>query len=274
MSEYKQGLRDGIPIALGYFFVSFSFGITGVAQGLYWWEVTLISMTNLTSAGQFAGMQIILSGGSLIELAVSQLIINLRYSLMSISLSQKVDSRFRGGSRWLLGFGITDEIFGVSMNRNKEVSRRYFLGLMTLPYIGWAGGTLCGGVFGSILPAGFTEAMSIAIYGMFLAIIVPKAKSDFHVLAVTIVAIAMSCTLYYVPLFKKISVGASMILCALAASVIGAVIFPITETADETVNGKADETVSETADEMVSGTADEMVHGMNIETEEKTGGAV
>lgn len=234
MSEYKQGLRDGIPIALGYFFVSFSFGITGVAQGLYWWEVTLISMLNLTSAGQFAGMKIMLGGGSLAELAISQVVINLRYSLMSISLSQKVDGKFRGFYRWTLGFGITDEIFGVSMNRNKEVSRSYFLGLMTLPYVGWAGGTLCGGVFGSILPSGITEVMSIAIYGMFIAIVVPKAKSDLHVLWVVLIAVAISCLLFYVPAFSKISVGTSIIICALVASVIGAVLFPVSVTDDET----------------------------------------
>ncbi len=234
MSDYKQGLRDGIPIALGYFFVSFSFGITGVAQGLYWWEVTLISMLNLTSAGQFAGMKIMLGGGSLAELAISQLIINLRYSLMSISLSQKVDGKFRGASRWALGFGITDEIFGVSVNRDREVSRSYFLGLMTLPYLGWSGGTLGGGVFGSILPAGITEVMSIAIYGMFLAIIVPKAKSDLHVLWVVLIAAAVSCLLYYAPVFSGVSVGTSIIICALAASTIGAILFPVSVTEEKT----------------------------------------
>lgn len=234
MKEYSQGFRDGIPIALGYFFVSFSFGITGVAHGLFWWEVVLISMTNLTSAGQFAGVQILLAGGSLAELAVSQLVINLRYALMSVSLSQKTDERFRGASRWLLGFGITDEIFGVAMNRDGAVSRSYFLGLMSLPYFGWALGTLAGAVFGSVMPQKLTEGMSIAIYGMFLAILVPKAKSDLRVLAVIAVAAACSCLLFYVPAFSGISVGTRIILCGLLSSVIGALIFPRAEEFEKT----------------------------------------
>lgn len=234
MKEYSQGLRDGVPIALGYFFVSFSFGITGVAHGLFWWEAVLVSMTNLTSAGQFAGIQIMLAGGSLAELAASQFVINLRYALMSVSLSQKTDGRFRGASRWLLGFGITDEIFGVAMNRDGTVSRGYFLGLMSLPYFGWTLGTLAGGLFGSVLPQSLTEGMSIALYGMFLAILVPKAKSDFRVLAVIAAAVACSCLLYYAPACSAISVGTRIILCALLASVFGALAFPRTEDPEET----------------------------------------
>ena len=126
---FSRGIKDGIPIGLGYFSVSFSFGILAVANGIEWWQAVLISMTNLTSAGQFAGITVMISAGTYVEMVITQFVINLRYALMSISLSQKVDERFRGVYRALLGFGITDEIFAVAMNHGNKISRKYFLGL-------------------------------------------------------------------------------------------------------------------------------------------------
>lgn len=232
-SDMRCGIRDGIPIALGYFFVSFTFGIMGSGQGLQWWETVLLSMTNLTSAGQFAGVKIIAAGGSLIELAVSQLVINLRYSLMGISLSQKTDERFRGVSRAVLGFAITDEIFGVSMNRKGAVSRRYFFGLLLLPYFGWTLGTLAGAVLGNVMPAILTEAMGIAIYGMFIAIVVPKAKEDCKMLLIILLSIGISCLFAYVPILQKVTVGFVIIICAVLASIVGALLFPVGEEAQD-----------------------------------------
>ncbi len=232
-SDMRCGLRDGIPIALGYFFVSFTFGIMGSGQGLRWWETVLLSMTNLTSAGQFAGVKIIAAGGSLIELAISQLVINLRYSLMGISLSQKTDERFRGVSRAVLGFAITDEIFGVSMSRKGSVSRRYFFGLLMFPYFGWTLGTLAGAVLGNVMPAILTEAMGIAIYGMFIAIVVPKAKEDRKMLMIVLLSIGISCLFAYVPVLQKVTVGFVIIICAVLASVVGALLFPVEEEAQD-----------------------------------------
>ena len=138
---FLTGLRDGIPIAAGYFAVSFSFGIAAVAAGLAPFEALLISMTNLTSAGQFAAIGIIAGGGSYIEMAMTQFVINLRYALMSLSLSQKLDRSFSRLHSLILGHAVTDEIFAVAMSRSGRLRPIYFLGLAALPYIGWSGGT-------------------------------------------------------------------------------------------------------------------------------------
>ena len=227
IKDYREGFRNGIPIALGYFFVSFTFGIMGSQSGLAWWETVLISMTNLTSAGQFAGVKIIAAAGSLTELALSQLIINLRYSLMGISLSQNTDENFGTGGRAAIGFGITDEIYAVAVNRPVPASKSYMLGLMTLPYFGWSFGTLAGAVCGDILPPVLSEAMGIAIYGMFIAIVVPKVKEDRKTLLIVLLAIAISCAMRYIPVLQKVSVGFAVIICAVTASLAGAVLFPI-----------------------------------------------
>lgn len=229
MSDWKQGLRDGIPIALGYISVSFTFGLMAVDAGLAWWQAVLISVCNLTSAGQFMGLDIMVAGGTYLEMALAQLIINLRYALMSISLSQKVDSNFRGASRLGLGFFMTDEIFGVAASRDGEVSRSYFLGLSTLPLFGWTLGTLAGALLGGVLPPLLQSAMGIAIYGMFLAIIIPKARDDTRYLRVIVIAIILSCCFRYLPVLDKVSSGFAIIICAVAASVLGAVFYPMGE---------------------------------------------
>lgn len=223
---FKTGLKDGLPIGLGYLAVSFSFGIAAVAAGLSPVEALLISMTNLTSAGQFAGIGIIASAGTYIEMAISQLVINLRYALMGISLSQKLDKSFSRLHAILLGHMTTDEIFAVAVSRVKPVTPVYYMGLATLPYIGWSLGTAMGAFFGALLPTDIRLALSVAIYGMFIAIVVPEAKKDFSVLVVTLIAIALSCILYYVPVFNFITSGFSIIICAIVASAVGALVFP------------------------------------------------
>ena len=228
-SEWWDGVKQGIPIACGYFFVSFTFGILGASLGFRWWETVLISMTNLTSAGQVAGVRTIAAGGSIAELALSQLVINLRYSLMGISLSQNTDDDFTGAKRAVLGFGITDEIYAVAVNRPKPVSTRFFLGLMTLPYFGWSLGTLAGALFGGVLPTSVTEVMTLAIYGMFIAIVLPKAKAERGVLVVVELAAAVSCALYFAPIFSKIPSGFAIIICAVLAAALGALWFPVPE---------------------------------------------
>ena len=154
MNNYKRGLITGIPIALGYLSVSFTFGIMAVSFGLSWWQAVLISITTVTSAGQFAGIGIMIHPGQYIQMLISQITINIRYSFMSISIGQKADSRFSGIYRWLLGFFITDEIFAVA-TKEDEIKRSYFAGLATLPYLGWALGTFIGAILGNILPIPF-----------------------------------------------------------------------------------------------------------------------
>lgn len=236
MNSYRQGFKDGIPIALGYLAVSFSFGIMGVKYGLSIFETVIISMTNLTSAGQFAGIGIIAAAGSYIEMFMTQLVINLRYALMSIALSQKVDKKFNTPARLVLGFAVTDEIFAVAASRKEEVGRRYFLGLATAPYFGWAIGTLLGGISGDILPQRICTALGVALYGMFVAIVVPPMKKEKNIAIVVVIAIALSCILYYQP-FVEITSGFQVIICAVAASGVGAALFPISD--DETKEAKS-----------------------------------
>ena len=225
---FTRGLRDGIPICLGYYAVSIAFGLLAVSQGLTALEAVLISATNLTSAGQFAGLTIIAALGSYVEMALTQLVINLRYMLMSISLSQKVDEKFTGIWRFILGFGITDEIYAVAVSQ-ESVSREYFAGLMLLPILGWSGGTLTGAILGNVLPEIITNALGVALYGMFIAIVVPAARDSRAVLFASAVSIAVSMMLRYIPLFAGVSGGFAIIICALTASALAAVLYPVEE---------------------------------------------
>ena len=227
--DFTKGIRDGIPIALGYFSVSIAFGLMAVESGCTWVEAMLISLTNLTSAGQFAGVTVLAHMGTYIEMALTQLVINSRYALMGISLSQKVNARFKGLWRVILGFAITDEIFAVAIGQEGEISRRYFAGLAIIPIIGWTSGTIVGAVLGNIMPEIITSALGVALYGMFIAVVVPKARENIHVLAVVIIAVAISVALRYIPVFSGISAGFAIIICAVIASAAGAVFFPVKE---------------------------------------------
>ena len=227
--DFTKGIKDGIPIALGYFSVSIAFGLMAVEAGCSWVEAMLISLTNLTSAGQFAGVTVLAHMGTYIEMALTQLVINSRYDLMGISLSQKVNARFKGLWRVILGFAITDEIFAVAIGQEGEISRRYFAGLAIIPIIGWTSGTIVGAVLGNIMPEIITSALGVALYGMFIAVVVPKARENIHVLAVVIIAVAISVALRYIPVFSGISAGFAIIICAVIASAAGAVFFPVKE---------------------------------------------
>ena len=227
--DLRRGLRDGLPIALGYFPVSFTFGILAVSGGLSFWQATLISLMNLTSAGQFAGLSVMTAGGPLVEMALSQLIINLRYSLMSISLSQKVDGSVRGLARWSFPFSVTDEIFAVSAARPEPVTQRYWAALRIMPIAGWTLGTLCGALLGAVLPQRLLEALGIALYAMFIAIIVPAARRDVHVCLACVLAVAFSCVFFFTPALSAVGSGFSVIICAVAASSAAAVLFPVGE---------------------------------------------
>lgn len=232
MDNYRRGLAAGIPIALGYLSVSFTFGIMAVSYGLSWWQALLISMTTVTSAGQFAGLGTMMHPGQYFQMLISQITINIRYSFMSISVGQKVDSRFKGISRWILGFMMTDEIFAVA-SQEDAVSRSFFAGLSTLPYIGWAFGTLFGAILGSILPDRLMSALSLAIYGMFVAIVVPEMKKSRAVVFVVVLALVLSCMFYYIPLLSKISSGITITIVAVVAAVVGSLLFPVADEANE-----------------------------------------
>lgn len=228
IDEFKRGFLAGIPIGLGYFAVSFAFGIRAVSDGIYWWQAVLISALNLTSAGQFAGLNIMLAGGTLVEMALSQLVINLRYALMSLALSQKADKSINFINRSFYSFFHTDEIFAVAVGE-KKLTKSFFNGLIITPFLGWTLGTMCGALGGEILPDILCNALGIALYGMFIAIFVPSAKNHKNVLCIVLLAVALSSCFYYIPGLNKISSGFAIIICAALAATVGAILFPVEE---------------------------------------------
>lgn len=227
--SFKKGITDGIPIALGYLAVSFTFGIMAVKGGLTIWQAVLLSLTNLTSAGQFAGLDIIIAGGSLWEMALTQLIINLRYCLMSFSLSQKLRRDEPWGHRYAVAFGVTDEIFGVSASQQGKVSAYYNYGAMCVAIPGWTIGTLLGAISGSLLPDFIMSALGVAIYGMFLAIIVPPSKTNKAVLAVVLGAMTVSALFTWIPVLSKVSSGFVIIITTILVAGLAAWLCPVTE---------------------------------------------
>lgn len=229
MNYFKRGLKHGLPIGLGYLSVSFTFGMMSVSEGLSIWQAVLISMTNVTSAGQLAGLGLMVGGAPMIEMALTQLIINLRYALMSLSLSQKLDDSMTTLHRAGFAFCNTDEVFAVASNQPGTVGKYYLYGLIVTPYFGWALGTFLGAAAGTLLPEALRMAMGIAIYGMFIAIIIPPSKTNKAVRAAVILSSALSCIMYYTPGLNKISSGFVIIICAVAVSALCAKLFPVKE---------------------------------------------
>ena len=226
--EFSQGIVDGIPICLGYLSVSFAFGIFAVESGLKIWQAVLISMTCVTSAGQLAAVPIMASCGGMLELAISQLVINMRYALMSISLTQKFAPDVRFLDRLWIAFGNTDEIFAMAAGQKEPVSKWYFGGLILIAWAGWALGTTLGALAGNILPAIVTSALGVAIYGMFVAIVIPEVKKDLSVAGCVAIAVLLSCLISYLPALEMLR-NFSVIICAVAASAIMAWLAPIEE---------------------------------------------
>ncbi len=226
-NSFKQGITDGIPIFMGYLSVAFAFGIFAVGKGLTVLETVLISMTNVTSAGQLAAVPIITGGGAFIELAVAQLIINIRYALMSVSLSQKLGKSVSLLDRFVISFVNTDEVFAVASGKNGAVGKKYLYGLILGPYLGWSAGTLIGAAAGNILPEIVISSLGVAIYGMFIAIVVPKAKENKPTARCVLLAILLSCGFYYIPGLNRIPNGFVIIICAVLASGVFAYLCPV-----------------------------------------------
>jgi len=231
-SEFKKGVRTGLPVGLGYFSVSFGFGAMAIAQGLKALDATLISATNLTSAGQFAGLTLIVAMGTLWEMVMTQIVINSRYSLMSLALSQRMGQRIGFLPRLFIAFFNTDEIFALAMARREPLTVPFLLGLGTLPFFGWTGGTLMGALAGSVLPPDIRAALGVMLYGMFIAIVIPPAKKEKPVLMAVILALILSCLFAWLPALKTVSAGISIVLCTVAAAAVAAIFFPV---ADEEV---------------------------------------
>ena len=226
---FRQGIRHGIPIGLGYLSVSFAFGMKAVGDGLTVLQAVLISMTNLTSAGQVAALPLMTGGAALTEMALTQLTINLRYALMSLSLSRKLDKTMGTLQRMIFSFANTDEIFAVASSQPGKVGKAYLYGLMITPWIGWSLGTFLGAAAGTLLPEFVRNALGIAIYGMFLAIILPPARAQKPVRAVVLMAVALSLCFRYLPGLNTVSSGFAIIICAVAAAAAGAILYPAEE---------------------------------------------
>jgi 4-azaleucine resistance transporter AzlC len=225
--EFLDGTQKGLPIALGYFPVSFTFGLMAVKGGIPPWIVILISMTNLTSAGQFAGTNLIIAGAGYIEITVTTFVINIRYMLMSLSLSQKLTQGISDTKRWIMSFGITDETFSVAAMQKKDITYSFMMGLEILPYIGWALGTAAGAVVCTLLPETLQNSMGIALYAMFIALVIPAAKNSRAALIVATCAIFISSVIKWIPVFSFISGGWRIIIATVIACTIGAEFFPM-----------------------------------------------
>lgn len=228
-NEYSLGVRRGMPVGVGYLSVSFGFGTLAASQGIRVLDAFLISATNVTSAGQFAGLTLILAGAGLWEVILTQLIINSRYALMSLALSQRMGEKIGLIPRLLVAFMNTDEIFALAMSRKEPLTVPYLLGLGLLPFLGWTAGTVLGALAGSVLPEAIRTALGVMLYGMFIAIVIPPAKKDRPVLAAVLIALVCSCLLDWVPVFEKVSAGIAIVICTVLAAGICAALFPISE---------------------------------------------
>ncbi len=229
--SFRNGIRDGLPICLGYMAVSFAFGIQAVRSGLTTFQATLLSLINVTSAGQFAGLGVITAGGSLLEMAATQFIINLRYMLMSTAVSQKLKDSVGTLPRLAVGFGMTDEIFAVSVGRAGYLSPYYSYGCIIISVFGWTLGTFLGAFSGEILPARLISALGVALYGMFIAIVVPVATVEKSVLAVALSAVLLSSIFEFLPILNMVSSGFRIIIVTVVVAGVAALVAPV-ETAE------------------------------------------
>ena len=227
--EFSSGIKAGIPVCIGYFSVSFGFGAMAVVQGLTVWQAVLLSASNLTSAGQFAGLTVIAAGAAMIEMILTQLVINSRYALMSLALGQRLGPDVGYGRRLLTAFFNTDEIFALGMAREEALTATFFVGAGAIAALGWISGTALGAIAGSLLPENLRMALGVMLYGMFIAIVVPKAKEEKPVLVCVLLALLCSCLFAWMPWLKAVSGGLAIVVCTVIAASVCAVLFPVKE---------------------------------------------
>lgn len=228
-NHFTDGLRAGLPVCIGYFSVSFGFGAMAISKGLEIWEAILISATNLTSAGQFAGLTVIAAGGTLIEMILTQLVINSRYGLMGLALGQRFGPRVGTGRRLITAFFDTDEVFALGMNRSGPLTASFFVGAGLIAAFGWISGTALGAVAGSLLPMTVRLSLGALLYGMFIAIVVPQARQEKPMLACMVMALVLSCLFAWVPGLNAVSSGLAIVICTVGAAALCALLFPVKE---------------------------------------------
>ena len=231
VKDYLAGMKAGMPVCVGYFSVSFGFGAMAIAQGLRVWHAVLISATNLTSAGQFAGLTVIAAGAAIIEMILTQLVINSRYALMSLALGQRFGPSVGVGKRLLAAFFNTDEVFALGMAREGKLTTSYFVGAGTVSALGWIAGTAMGAFAGSVLPVSVRAALGVMLYGMFIAIVVPQARKEKPMLLSVVLALLFSCLFTWVPGLNQMSAGLAIVICTVAAAAICALVCPVEEEA-------------------------------------------
>lgn len=229
IQQFRFGLKHGVPIGLGYLAVSFTFGIMAKQAGIHTLAAVIMSLTNLTSAGQFAALGVISQGAPFAEMAAVQFIINLRYCLMSCSLSQKMDPKMPFFHRFLISYGVTDEVFGVSACREGYLSPYYAYGLICVAVPGWTLGTLLGAISGDLLPARLLSALSVALYGMFLAIVIPPARGSRVLAGVVAASMAASFLFSLIPGLSGVSSGFKVIILTVVIAGAAALLFPVKE---------------------------------------------
>ena len=227
--EFTAGIRAGVPVCLGYFSVSFGFGAMAVSQGLTVWQAVLISVSNLTSAGQFAGLTVITAGAAMVEMILTQLVINSRYALMSLALGQRLGPDVGVGRRLAAAFFNTDEIFALGMVREGKLTTAFFVGAGVIAALGWTAGTALGAAAGSVLPLSVRSAMGVMLYGMFIAIVIPQARQEKPLAVCMVLALVCSCLFAWLPPLKQVSAGLAIVICTVAAAAVCAVLFPVGE---------------------------------------------
>lgn len=238
-SKFYRGLQDGIPVALGYLAVSFTLGIAARKAGITPFQALIASALNNTSAGEFAAFTLIGAGVSYLEIAITTLILNMRYILMSCALSQKVDRNAPFFHRFIMAYDITDEIFGLSIMYEGKLNPKYTYGIIALAAPAWAVGTYLGALSGSIMPASVLSAMNVALYGMFIAVIVPPAKNDKVIALVIAVSMVSSLLFSILPGLKSLSAGISVIILTVVISLAAAILFPVEGKKKEVVSCEA-----------------------------------
>lgn len=231
-SIYVQGMKHGIPIALGYFAVAFTLGITAKLEGLTTFQASLMSALMLASAGEMAAISMIAAGAGITEMIATTIVINLRYLLMSSALSQKLRSEEPFYHRFFMAYGITDEIFGISVAVPGKLSPYYMYGAMTVAAPGWVLGTFLGACIGMIMPERVMSAFGVALYGMFLAVVIPPSKTSKIIASVVAVSMLASAVFSVLPILNQISSGFQIILLTILLAGIAAILFPIKEEED------------------------------------------
>ena len=230
LNFYKKGIRDGIPICLGYFAVSFTLGIMAEKNGLLPLQAMLTAALTNASAGGFAGFELIGANAPYWQMALMQLVVNARYLLMSCALSQKFAPSTPLFHRSIVAFDVTDEIFGISIAQKGYLNPFYNYGAMTVSIPGWALGTILGVVMGNALPSRLVSALSVGLYGMFLAIIIPPAKQNKVIAGVVTIAFILSFIFQYV---EAVPSGLRVIILTVVISLVAAILFPVKEDEDE-----------------------------------------